>query len=106
MVKITSQTRASDLALLVQEVAFGNQDELKVSPQRRNNFLDPWQQLDWTRQHRPSPLDNLADRMSADTPIGKLNGGLDHRKGKALDPITKVSKVACLCRIELFVDPF
>ena len=102
--EIVAERRRRDLALLVDEIALGDDDELVRLCQGAERRLDMRQRFDRVAQHLPPCIDQLADHGSRHAPFGDLDRRLDHRQGEALHSEAVMLDVAPLGRRQVFAQ--
>ena len=92
---------SGQLALLVEQVALGDQDQPIGAGKLLQRLAHMRQRLDRMHQHVTTCGQDLADRRRRDAAAGQLDRGLDHGKREALDAETVKLEVAPL----RFVQP-
>jgi len=85
-----------ELALLVPQIALGDQEQ-RISPgEPRHDLGHPVEQFHGMREHRLGTGDDLADFRRANVPVGQLNRGFNAGEGVRLDAVTVELEVAHL----------
>ncbi len=85
-----------ELALLIEEIALGDDHQAIAARQRLQRFAHPRQRLDRMRKKIASALEDRLDGRTIDTPFRDLDGGFDHRQREALHPVAIDGEVAAL----------
>ena len=96
------ETRTCKLALLVEQIALGDEDERVASPERFERLAGKGQGLDRMGQHVATGFENAADHGAGHLALGYLDGGFDHRQHEALDAVAVAGNVAALGRQQAF----
>ncbi len=94
-----------ELALLVEQVALGDQHEQIMPGQRLQGFPHVRQRLDRMGQQVPPDVEDLGDNSRGHRALGNLDGRLDHRQGEALDAETVMGEIAPLGGKQALRDP-
>jgi hypothetical protein len=85
-----------DLAFLVEQIAFGNDDDAVVRGEHFDSSAGVGEQINGVFQHIAPGGDDLGDDGGGDFRIGHFDGGFDHGQDKALHAVAIVPKVAAL----------
>lgn len=99
-VKKIAKPRLRQLAFLIQQIAFGDQQDTVRSGDILKRFAGMRQQLNRVLQHVLSRCDQFCDHRGRNALIGHFYRGFDHRKDKALDAEPIMTKVSSLGRDE------
>ena len=99
------QPRPRHLGLLVEQVALGHDDQ----PAARgghlvDHLLDAVEQLDRVVEQPLAQLEDGADLVGRDPPLGQHDGGLDERQGERLGPVAVEVEVLPFGGDDLVVD--
>ena len=91
-----AEARLGELALLVEEIALGDEDQAVGAGERFEGLAHMRQRLHRMGEQVAPGAENFADRLAVDPSAGHLEGGLDHRQGEALDAVAVETEVAAL----------
>jgi hypothetical protein len=92
------------LALLVAQVALGDEHQAVLRGQRGECFGDALEQRHWMGEHFAAELDERADFTGADPAAADFDGGFDGGKREALDAVAVELEIAHLGGEERAVD--
>ena len=91
-----AQARLRQLALLMQQIALGDQPDRGVGAGGLDGFGGMRQQFNRVFQHLAPSSDNLGNDGAGHRVVRDLKRGLDHRQNKALNPESIDPKIALL----------
>ena len=91
-----AKARLRQLALLVEQVALGDEDKAVLARQRLQRLARMGQRLDRVLQHLPPEAQDLGDDGGRNLAVGHLDRRLDHRQGEALHAEAVEAEVAAL----------
>src|SRR5262245_41858101 len=94
LAEMARQPRTSDLGLLLEEVALGDQHQLMRGGQRRERLFDAIEEFDRGFEHLTGQFDDPAYLGAADTPFCQFDRRFDHRERETFDAVTVMFKVA------------
>ena len=89
-----AQTGLGELALLVEEIALGNQNQLEPFAETFEGFPDMGQGQDGVGQHFAARAEDFLNNGGRNLAIRDGNGGFDHRKYKAFGAETIEFEIA------------
>ena len=95
-VEIFAQPRLRQFALLVEEVALGDEDDAVAPGQRVQRLARVGKCFHRIGQHLAAEAEDLRDHRGGDFALRHLHRRLDHREGEALDAIAIETEVAAL----------
>ena len=104
VLEMVREAGAGEFALLVAEIALGDDKQPMRAGQRGEGFDDAVEQIDGMGEHLLAERDDLIDFLRADLAGGELDGGLDRGEGEALHAVAVEFEVAHLGGEEGAID--
>ncbi len=102
--KQAGQAGPRQLALLIEEIALGDQEEVVALAKPAQRGLDAFEELSRLRQHSLAPAEDVLEVGRRNPPLSELDRGFDHRKGERFDAVAVNSEVLHLGLKKMLVD--